>query len=288
MDAGKKPGRSAGEAVSRPLILVLETSSRIGSVGLAEGPDLLAERRFSGPMMHGAEMFPAIEGLLGRFGRQAGGIEQIHLSIGPGSFTGLRIAVTMAKVMHLARPVRVAAVDTLDAVAANITELSEEELAAIEAGVGSHWPAFSTADERPRPIRKVAAVLDAKRGQFYVAVYARQVEGPARSEGARGGGQGCRWRRIRPAGLIGVSEFLAEFADPEDPVALIGDGLLYHAERFAVAGTVILGREFWPARAAMVHALGWRMAEAGRFSDPVRLVPRYIRRPEAEEKWQGR
>ena len=60
---------------AQPLILILETSSRIGSVALAEGPDLLAETAFSAPMMHSAEVFPAIAELLRRFDRQPSGID---------------------------------------------------------------------------------------------------------------------------------------------------------------------------------------------------------------------
>ena len=80
-----------------PLILALETSSRIGSVALAAGPRLLAQQRFSAPMTHSAEILPAVAQLTARFNNRPDEIEHIYLSIGPGSFTGLRIAVTVVK-----------------------------------------------------------------------------------------------------------------------------------------------------------------------------------------------
>jgi tRNA threonylcarbamoyladenosine biosynthesis protein TsaB len=106
----------------KPLILAVETSSRIGSVAIALGEQILAEAAFSGPMRHSAELFPAIRSLLERFSRKPQEIDHIYISVGPGSFTGLRIAVTMAKAMHLANPpqrTKIIAVDTRDVIAAN-------------------------------------------------------------------------------------------------------------------------------------------------------------------------
>ena len=104
-----------------PLILAVETSGRLGSVALAQGDKLLSESRFSGPMRHSAEIFPAITGLLSRFNKKPEQIEQVYISAGPGSFTGLRIAVTFAKTLGLANNSKIVAVDTLDCIAANVT-----------------------------------------------------------------------------------------------------------------------------------------------------------------------
>ncbi|MHC4521456.1 MAG: tRNA (adenosine(37)-N6)-threonylcarbamoyltransferase complex dimerization subunit type 1 TsaB, partial [Planctomycetota bacterium] len=102
-----------------PLILAVETSSRLGSVALALGPDLLGAETFSASLRHSAEIFPTIGDLLERSGYAAADISQVHISVGPGSFTGLRIAVTVAKSMHLANSVRLITVNSLDVIAAN-------------------------------------------------------------------------------------------------------------------------------------------------------------------------
>ena len=78
------------------IILAIETSSRIGSVALALGPNMLAERRLSGPMQHSSELFPVIAALLKGHGYVPGDLDQVHIATGPGSFTGLRIAVALA------------------------------------------------------------------------------------------------------------------------------------------------------------------------------------------------
>ena len=77
----------------KPLILAVETSGRYGSVALGAGSELLAERSFTGQMRHSAELFGAIRHLLSDFGRRPCDIEHVYISIGPGSFTGLRLSL---------------------------------------------------------------------------------------------------------------------------------------------------------------------------------------------------
>jgi tRNA threonylcarbamoyladenosine biosynthesis protein TsaB len=105
-----------------PLILAVETSSRVGSVAIATGEKILKELIFSGQMRHSAEIFPAILTLLQFIGRKPHNIDHIYISNGPGSFTGLRIAATFAKTMHLANRTKVIAVDTLDVIASNMVD----------------------------------------------------------------------------------------------------------------------------------------------------------------------
>ena len=264
------------------LILTLETSSRVGSVALALGPQLLGQSTFTGPMRHSAEVFPAIEQLMARFHRKPAQIEHIYLSIGPGSFTGLRIAVTIAKAMHLANSTKIVAVETLDVIAANMP-----------------------ATDADSPINRIAAILDAKRNQFYIAVYERPCktrktkcknysEAPGRTRYAanapcgeiRDASYGI-WSKLVPDSLMTAVNFLEEFADPSNCIGLLGDGLLYHSDKFRSPGTTLLDERYWSPQAANVHALGYQLALAGKFADPLSLTPKYIRRPEAEEKRQN-
>ena len=89
-------------------------------------------------------------------------IEQIYISVGPGSFTGLRIAVTLAKTMHLASAAKIVAVDTLDVIAANINDYIKEQT--------NGFP------------EKIATIIDAKRGQFFIAVYQRNSKDTEQTE----------------------------------------------------------------------------------------------------------
>jgi len=232
----------------KPLILAVETSGRTGSVAIADGRQLLAEAAFSTPVRHSAEIFPAVCSLLSRFNRRTDQIQHIYISVGPGSFTGLRIAVTMAKTMHLANAAKIVAVDTLDAIAANASDYMEEG----------------------KELKKIATILDAKRGQFFVAVYKN-------SNG--------RWIKTLPDCLMTASQFVQKFADTEEPIWLLGEGLIYYTGLFKAPGIEFLDSRYWCPRASKVHLLGYEMACKGQFADPITLKPTYLRRPEAEEKW---
>ncbi|UCD51312.1 MAG: tRNA (adenosine(37)-N6)-threonylcarbamoyltransferase complex dimerization subunit type 1 TsaB [Phycisphaerales bacterium] len=258
---------------SEPLILAVETSSRIGSVAMAKGARLLGQSTFSASLRHSAEIFPAIASLLDRFGQTPADIAQIHISIGPGSFTGLRIAVAAAKSMHLAGSAQIVTVDSLDTIAANLTD------AATDSSIQDNR------QDRLRPDR-VATILDAKRGQFFVAVYERtspdeqlrpQTEDPGYRIPAAPGGL---WRKVLPDCLMNAGEFLDRFASESNPVAVLGDGLLHHRDSFKANGVRILDEACWSPHAVQVHRLGYQKAQAGRFADPLTLTPFYLRRPQ--------
>lgn len=254
------------------LVLAVETSSRIGSAALALGDRLIEESVFSSPMQHSAEIFPAVETLLGRHGHSPREIGQIHIAVGPGSFTGLRIAVAMAKAMHLAQGVRIVTVDSLDVVATNLSEGAQD-----------------AAD--PALPDRIAALFDAKRGQFYVSIYDRAPGAAAtsRDPGKEEPGYqipapaGSVWHKIHPDSLLTAREIMDGFAGGR-PLGIVGDGLLYHQEEFAREGVVVLPQGYWSPHAANVHRLGWQKALLGRFADPLALTPFYLRGPQVTLK----
>jgi len=270
MDNYSKMANLGGQA----LTLAVETSSRIGSAALALGDRLIEESAFSSPMQHSAEIFPAIESLLARHGHRPSEIGQVHIAVGPGSFTGLRIAVTLAKAMHLAQGVQIVTVDSLDVVAANLGDAPED------AGGNQARP-------QPGPLPdRIAALFDAKRGQFYVSIYDRVPPETDASENPGDDAPGYHipapcdtiWRKIHPDSLMTAREIIEGFAGT-GLLGVLGDGLLYRREEFAVEGVAILPESCWSPRAANVHRLGWQKAHAGLFADPLALTPFYLRGP---------
>jgi tRNA threonylcarbamoyladenosine biosynthesis protein TsaB len=240
-----------------PLILAAETSGRTGSVAIAAGEQLLGETTFSGSMRHSSEIFPAVCALLDNAQRKHKEVEHVYISVGPGSFTGLRIAVTLAKLMHLANGAKIVAVDTLDVIAANAADYAKDE----DAGAA-----------------RIATILDAKRGQFFIAAYRLSSDHSSDTQ----------YEKILPDCLMTSSQFLEKFADKAEPIWLLGEGLLYYKDAFNSDSIHFLPEKYWKPCAAKVHLLGWEKALAGQFADPLTLQPTYIRRPEAEEKWKQR
>jgi tRNA threonylcarbamoyladenosine biosynthesis protein TsaB len=266
--------------LDNPLILAIETSGRLGSVALAQGDNLLAESHFSGPMRHSAEIFPAITDLLSKFNKKPDQIEHVYISVGPGSFTGLRIAVTIAKTIALARQLartpigevspaelnsarrtKIVAVDTLDCIAANVLSKSDES-------DRSDWS------------DRLAVILDAKRDQFFIAVYEKTQDISPKT-------QDPIWKKILPDCLMTAEDFIARFSDKPTcgeqsrTIALIGEGLVFYKDKFAHKNIRVLDEKFWNPSAANIHRLGWQLASQGQFADPLTLIPNYIRGPDA-------
>jgi tRNA threonylcarbamoyladenosine biosynthesis protein TsaB len=251
----------------KPLILAVETSSRIGSVALAHNRKMLGETVFSAPLSHSAEIFFAIRELLDQFNLKSNQIEHVYISVGPGSFTGLRIATTIAKIMQLAHSVKIVTVDTLDVVVANVINLIPDN-------------SLTASDHKPPVIsvERIAAVLDAKRGQFFTAVYE-----PDKDKEPKAAGRSI-WRKILPDCLMTASQFLDRFTSDAKPIWLLGDGLLYYKNKFQADNVLFFDEKYWSPRAGKVLLLGRQMALQGQFTDALSLTPNYLRKPDVTIK----
>jgi len=139
------------------LLLALDTATPAGSVALMEDERLLAGRYFDAGLHHSRQLFVEMEGALGAADREPGEVAAVAVTIGPGSFTGLRIGLSAAKGFCLARDAALVPVPTLEALAARLP--------------------FSGAP--------VLALLDARRGEVYAGLYDTAGGAPRRLQGPR-------------------------------------------------------------------------------------------------------
>jgi tRNA threonylcarbamoyladenosine biosynthesis protein TsaB len=124
-----------------PLALAIETSGRVGSLALIEDRQIIGEDSFPHGLRHAADMIPRIDSLLRQRKFQPRQIETLFVSVGPGSFTGLRIGITLAKTFALATGAKLVAVPSLAVLAENA----------------------------PAEARHLLVVLDARRGKIFSA-----------------------------------------------------------------------------------------------------------------------
>ena len=94
------------------MALALETSTAIGRVAVVEHGRVLAAATFATGLRHAAEMLPTIDVLLAAQKWSPRKVEELYVSVGPGSFTGLRIGVTWAKTLAMVTGTRLVAVNT--------------------------------------------------------------------------------------------------------------------------------------------------------------------------------
>lgn len=129
------------------MLLAIETSSSRCSVALGDGIsiDELAEDR---PRDHHAIILPMVSELLHRAGLRLRDLDAIAFGRGPGSFTGLRIAVSITQGLAFGSGLRVIPVSSLQALAADAGERSGhrtcEVLVAVDAHMGEiYWGRYA-------------------------------------------------------------------------------------------------------------------------------------------------
>src|SRR5690606_21289352 len=102
--------------------LAIETSTRHGAVAVGRGDELLGTRPIPLPPRgteHRVDLMLAIDELCREHDIAPAEVGEVYLSIGPGSFTGLRNAVTTAKMLAMTLGTRIVSVHTTDVVVHN-------------------------------------------------------------------------------------------------------------------------------------------------------------------------
>ncbi|HPI73606.1 MAG TPA: tRNA (adenosine(37)-N6)-threonylcarbamoyltransferase complex dimerization subunit type 1 TsaB [bacterium] len=99
------------------MILAIETASQVCAVALAQGRELVAEYRLNLKNQHARLLAASVEKILSDCRVQLEDLQAIAVSIGPGSFTGLRIGLSFAKGLAFGRELPIVGVPTLQALA---------------------------------------------------------------------------------------------------------------------------------------------------------------------------
>ncbi len=98
-------------------LLALDTSTSWASVALYDGRSVLAEETWHAQRRHGDELFPTIERLLAHARTTLAEIDRVAVATGPGSFTGLRVAIAAAQGIARGAGAALVGVSTLDVLA---------------------------------------------------------------------------------------------------------------------------------------------------------------------------
>jgi len=113
-------------------ILSIDTSSDICGVALLENDNLIDDNSISNGMTHSENLMPLISELLKRNNIELKEINLIACSVGPGSFTGIRIGVSTAKAFAEVNNIKIAEVTSLETLSQNI-ENSDTKVSLIDA-----------------------------------------------------------------------------------------------------------------------------------------------------------
>ncbi len=105
-------------------VLAVETSTRAGGVALVDGERLVAEYLLDVSVTHSERLLSAVDRVLADAGWTPRDLQGLAVANGPRSFTGLRVGISTVKGLALALGVPIAAVPTLDAMAAALPGVS--------------------------------------------------------------------------------------------------------------------------------------------------------------------
>jgi len=114
-------------------ILAIDTSTISGSVAVTEDLRLLAEWTFPSAQTHNRRLLKMVDELLHEAGVALDAVDGLAVTIGPGSFTGVRIGMTTVKTLAWAANKPYAGVPSLDALAAPLGYASQPVCACIDA-----------------------------------------------------------------------------------------------------------------------------------------------------------
>ena len=254
---------SAGfaESAGARHVLAFDTANDVIAIGLGllrpetRGVELVAHDEIKAHRQSNTQLIPRIDALMQRAGVARGDLAAIVVGRGPGSFTGVRIAMATAKGIASALEVGLVGVSSLDAVA---------------------WGAW-----RAGARGCVAVVADAMRKEVYPVRFRLDDAGARRLEADR----------VVKAD-VAADEFAASAASA--PCAFAGDALAKYRELFEPCGDVLAEGTWSPTGEGLLLALraGWRAGECDPFDaarhNPAFALPVYTRLSDAEENERAR
>jgi tRNA threonylcarbamoyladenosine biosynthesis protein TsaB len=222
-------------------LLVLDTAQGLCTVALGQDGRVIASR--SEPMTRGhQERLPVlVEAVLAEAGIPASALKVVAATRGPGSFTGLRVGLAFAQGLAAATGARPIGLSSLDALAVQAHLAESDNLAPI------------------------AAVMDARRGQVYLALWAA-VDGSGEIDPAL-----ARAPR-QAAGAMTIEDATALLSASSHPVQVIGSGA-----HLITPASSDPGQVEGPGPEALVHLTTIRAGQA----TPTGLEPLYLRAPDA-------
>lgn len=249
-------------------VLGIETSSNIGSVAICDGDAVTAEQSFEEGMLHEKELMPALKSAFEKSCLKPKDIDLISVSVGPGSYTGLRVGITCAKTVSYALKKPVIDVSSMDVIAQNVRV--------------EH--------------KCICPVIDAKREMVYACIYEYSPDNQMRFRSnvkhnlpalsAKDESMSINlWKRVSELLIISPDEVINRL--PEGTL-VFGDGVPRYVKIFEKRNLLIGNDDIGIPKAYIVAILGRHAYKKGRRRDINALKPIYLQKPEATERLQVR
>ncbi len=222
-------------------VLGIDTSAIVCSAALVSDKKILSERTISNGLTHSETLLPLIKELLDEQNLSIKDIDCFAISTGPGSFTGLRIGISTVKGLAISLNKPCFSASTLEALALNASEFEG---------------------------KIICPVMDARRGEFYNALFSVQ---------------GGKLIRLCSDRAVPGTEIYKEIFDKD--YVVLGDGAEKFAEQNPEAEKHLAPIEIRRQSGASVAKLALQEENKKQFVFCDSLSPKYIRIPQAEREY---
>lgn len=254
-------------------ILALDTSTASMAAAIVSGHEVLAEIQTLAERNHSVHVVTHIQEMLRKSGLANTDIEAIAVGNGPGSYTGMRIAISVAKTLAWVWNKPLVSVSSLEAIAYGAWHQQVSGIAELEkARNGEHW---------------VFPIMDARRGQVYTSAFSMT--------------DASEWTRWLDDGVRIMKDFVDQIeqrlanlpAGSIRSISLVGD-LSLHEEsamrlkQIGEAAGVIVQLQPFIQEGKWIAELGLKRLQSGLLEDPHTLIPNYTQLTEAEVVWKAK
>jgi tRNA threonylcarbamoyladenosine biosynthesis protein TsaB len=239
--------------------LAIDTTTDISSIALVDEAGVLGEYNFAHQMDLSRRLMPNIVSLLKDCGLRVRDLEAIGVSLGPGSFTGLRIGVVTAKILAHVLRIPIAGVVSLDLLAEQFSYLEQHI---------------------------ICPLIRVRKGEVYHAFYQTcrgKIERMSNYEASP-------IQHVIESSREILSSTSSAKSEPEQRLIFCGDGLPDNIETLTHAlGEIAVFAPSWLSypKASLIGAIALERIRTGKADDAMSLVPFYIRRSAPEVRMES-
>ena len=236
-------------------ILAIDTTAVTAAAALVEDGHILGTYQQNGTLTHSETMLNMVENLLANAHVTAADLDLLAVSAGPGSFTGVRIGVSIIKGLAFAKNIPCVPVSTLDALSENLRPMAE--------ALGHDF--------------YVCPVMDARRSQVYCALFLYETDADGNTVKTR----------VWEDDMLSAAELSDRLAELELPVLFVGEGCRVTQKEISLAHCKEVPEQLRFQNGVSVAAAARAVYDAAEdksvFTD-LALKPTYLRPSQAERE----
>lgn len=231
-------------------ILAIDTSSKICSVAILEDNELIMEKHIDDGTTHSEKLMPMINNILDECNLTLSNLDLLACSIGPGSFTGVRIGVSTVKAFCDVTNIPIASVSSLEGLAYNCLNSNYKETL-------------------------ICSLIDAKNDNVYCGIFKKEKNSFIQQED------------LCTKNINDILNILEKYSSSS--ILFVGDGAIYHKYTICqrLSKTTFIEKILNNQSATSIGKAGYYKYKNGLIGTSNSISPLYLRKSQAERALEG-